>query len=475
MNPLNYISNNSQFAFILSVLISVAIFFQLHIFLPEGPININIADPIVAITGLAGVFHFIKIKQLPLWHLKQFNSAIILFSLILLIGFFNGIKVIGITQWAFFGRILGWVILLAYLLSGYMISAYMDRRALNNLTIVLTSTACFIVLITLVSRFLSSYGIYIGVPLTVNFEGFAGNRNALAFQLLTTLSLVIGYSRFYLKIIKGNQLRQFALIFAMSILNLGLLWSGSRAGIGIGIIVLILGAIKLNKLRVIISKSLFLTIFIWSSVWSISHSQELLNIEKDISQFLEKYKLTNTIQTGTSKANTSKENSNNQTIASKSDESLGTSNELKTASSTKINNNNIQIQSELSNINSNVERFDTFKHAIYLWRESPILGAGLGVFFFKSTTWLEHPQVVHNTLLWILTELGILGLMAFCYIIYVIWKFIISNKTFPIARNALFFLLIVFLLFSLVHEIFYQRMFWLILGLLLAKRSIRIN
>jgi hypothetical protein len=118
---------------------------------------------------------------------------------------------------------------------------------------------------------------------------------------------------------------------------------------------------------------------------------------------------------------------------------------------------------------SDEEHRKTLFHGIEMWRQSPVVGAGLGVFHAMSSAWLGHPQVIHNTPLWILAELGLLGGAAVGWGFFLLARHAIRfGRTQP-ARRVLFLLLAVFSVFSLAHEIFYQRIFWLVLGAVLAK------
>jgi len=126
------------------------------------------------------------------------------------------------------------------------------------------------------------------------------------------------------------------------------------------------------------------------------------------------------------------------------------------------------VQSTFSGDYSDTERWATFIHAFDLWRESPLLGAGLGVFIAKSATWLGHPQVIHSTPLWLLAEFGLLGVAVFGWLVWMFCAYFWRERASPIYR-ALLMLLAAVSVFSLAHEIFYQRIFWLVLGALLAR------
>lgn len=130
---------------------------------------------------------------------------------------------------------------------------------------------------------------------------------------------------------------------------------------------------------------------------------------------------------------------------------------------------NVPVQSALSGEFSDRERWATLIHALELWQESPILGAGLGVFIAKSPAWLGYPQVIHNTPLWLLAEFGLVGVMIVGWAFFLLVRHAIRFDTLQPARRVLLFLIMVFAIFSFAHEIFFQRIFWFVLGAMLAR------
>ena len=67
------------------------------------------------------------------------------------------------------------------------------------------------------------------------------------------------------------------------------------------------------------------------------------------------------------------------------------------------------VQSILSQDKSNMERWETIRHGLEMWKASPWIGAGLGVFIETSSQWLKEPTVIHSTPVWILAEFGLFG------------------------------------------------------------------
>ena len=61
-----------------------------------------------------------------------------------------------------------------------------------------------------------------------------------------------------------------------------------------------------------------------------------------------------------------------------------------------------------------IHRLETAKQALRLWREAPLVGIGLGGFYWDQLrSKVPQPIQLHNTWLWLLTETGIVGLVLF--------------------------------------------------------------
>ena len=394
-------------AWLLGLVVAVAVFFQVHLALPGGVINLNLADPF-AILALAAVsLHAIFSRTLPEWRIKHFNLALGAISLLLLLGFIHGWLEIGVTQWALGGRLLGWLVLLGYLSAGYLIVANIGPHGLRRLAETLIASAAVVVMLQAILRMLDHWGVNTGAQLTPNFEGYASNRNAFAFQLLVIVTLLLGYSRVYARYGFGliHTARPWVFSVLLSILLVGLMWTSSRAGLLVGLVLLLLAVVSGLADRKVLGWGLLFAVILWFGVWF-------------------------GVQLGAQ---------------------------------------SIPLQSAFSGDESNQERWATLTYAMELWRQSPVFGAGLGVFMAKSSGWLGHPQVIHNTPLWILAEFGIVGAMVMGWAFFLLARHAIRFGKFQPTRSVLLLLILVFSIFSLVHEIFYQRIFWLVLGAVVAR------
>ncbi|MCX7098535.1 MAG: lysylphosphatidylglycerol synthase domain-containing protein [Methylococcales bacterium] len=390
-------------AWMIGMITAVAVFFQAHITLPGGVANLNLADPFAILALAAVALHSLFARELPGWRISRFNLGLAAITSLLLFAFARGWMLIGVTQWALAGRLIGWLILLGYLAAGYLLVAHAGKHGLRRFADTLIATAAMVIIVQMALRLLVVWGMDTGVYLAYNFEGYAGNRNAFAFQLLASIALLLGYINVYGKHRdSGKKSKRTILIPALlGILLVGVVWTGSRAGMGV-LAVLVLAGLSPWSDRKIVFWGIGLAIAYWLGVWLLAQGSG-------------------------------------------------------------------GVQSFFSTDDSNTERWVTLVHGWELWLQSPLLGAGLGVFFAQSTAWLGHPQVIHSTPLWILAELGLLGLTVLAWVFYMLVRQgLVSLKTSP-ANRSLLLLLAVFAIFGLAHEIFYQRIFWLVLGALLAK------
>ena len=324
-------------AWVIGMLTTVAVFFQAYITLPGGVANLNLADPFAILALAAVVLHTLFTRELPSWRMPSFNLALTLISLLLTFGFIRGWMQVGITQWALGGRLIGWLVLLGYLSAGYLLVVNSGNHGLRRFAETLAATAAGVVIVQMALRLLNAWGINPGVHLAANFEGYAGNRNAFAFQLLASIALLLGYSSVYGKHREISLTSKKTLIIPVLLgsLIVGLVWTGSRAGLGVGVLMICAGFSRLCD-RKITAWSIMLAIVFWIVAWFVVQSAAALQSA-------------------------------------------------------------VIVQSAFSGDYSDNERWATFTHAVDMWQQFPLIGAGLGVFFAQSATWLGHPQVIHST------------------------------------------------------------------------------
>ncbi len=398
---------------LIAMLAVVFVQFQQVVTLPGGSINLNLSDPF-AILSLAVVFlHAFSLREAPKWRLDNVNVMLLSIGLLLVVGFIIGFFKVGFTQWAFGGRVIGWFVLLGYLSSGYLLVSHFGFYGLRRLAESLAAIACFIVMQQVIIRLMPVFDIDFGLVITPNFEGYAGNRNAFSFQLVAILALLLGLSRIYREP-RITSFHSLLFPFFLGVVLLGLLFAGSRAGWGVACILLIVAVTSgVGCLRKLIWSSL-IALIIWAGIYALPYFFSTGGVESI----------------------------------------------------------SMSMQSQISGPGNDIERWSLLMNAFEQWKSSPIFGIGLGVFIANSTGWLGYPQVIHSTPIWILTEFGIVGVVIFSVIFFSLARSILRRKWRLPANSALILLLLAFLVFSFVHEMFFQRIFWLILGALLSVRII---
>ena len=461
-------STHRIYACFLGLITAFAIFFQFHVPLPEGVINLNLGDPFALVALVAVCLNSLVRRAPPQWRIPQFNRILMMIGALLLIGFVNGWFKIGVTQWSLSARLIGSIVLLGYLAAGYLLVALNGDSSIRRMLEILAVTATIVIVWTAMMRTLSGYGF--DVPwLTPNYEGFSGNRNAFAFQLLAVLALALAYSNTY-----GRQYTDEAKgIFTawqswvpIGFLIAGVFWTASRAGMLAGIIILALAVVKNIANRKSVVLGILFAGLLWVALWAVQSA----TVQRALDQIASMQSDTvesSTEQTGTAQDGTA------QSGAAESDKAKNSKTRNSKAKIDKAQADAAQsatVQSAISGEYSNEERIATLVYGFKMWRNSPFFGEGLGVFIANSESWLGRPTVIHNTPLWILAEFGLLGAAIFGWSLLKIGRYTIdaNQPESNLSRSALLLLLTLFIVFSLFHEMLYQRIFWLIGGALLA-------
>lgn len=218
---------------------AILVFFQVHIPLPTSVININLADPFAIFALVIVSFKYLFLAEKPNWAIPGFTPILLIIGMLLLFSFFYGFLNFGITQWAFSNRLLGWFILIGYICVGILINLYFRTIGVRRFVETLVVTAITIIVGQVILRISG----FVDVSQIHNFEGYSSNRNAFAFQLLACLSVAIafleGNSDQYLRYESVFRSAKALSIF-LAIIIVGIVLTGSRAGIITGILLLVL-------------------------------------------------------------------------------------------------------------------------------------------------------------------------------------------------------------------------------------------
>ncbi len=400
------------------------VFFQVHLNLDGHTVNVNVGDPFAMLALAAVTLQAMSQRALPSWTLVGFNAWLLCFSVALLLAFGLGVAQIGVTPWALGNKLTGWLVLLGYLGAGYLLARDHGRLGVLRLVEVALVVVCAIVWVKVVIRGTPWFPGQIAME-PANFEGFSGNRNAFAFQLCAVLALVLGHLRVLSRSVSRSTWLRLALTAGLSTVLMGIVFTGSRTGMGVAAAMVLATALLEARSRKAIAMAIVGSVIAWLLA---THFANML------------YGLFDLVLS----------------LVREETEPRGPLPSV--------------VGSSFSTDSSDSARWAANRLAMELWWQSPWFGTGLGTFIHSSEERFGQMLTIHSTPLWLLAEFGLVGVgvMAFGTIIVTrhLWRHRPMN-----ARNlSVTLLLLGFALFSQLHEMLYQRTLWLFLGALLAAR-----
>ena len=119
------------------------------------------------------------------------------------------------------------------------------------------------------------------------------------------------------------------------------------------------------------------------------------------------------------------------------------------------------------------KRLKIIKRSLSYWIEKPVIGIGLGSYIWKSQKDGIPDDVItiHNSANWLLVETGIVGLVLFSIFIYICIKTLMSKNDYTniLPTYGMASIILVMIGASIGTEVIYQRYFWLLLGISMAK------
>jgi hypothetical protein len=420
----------AMLAWIIPVAATIAMLFHIHAPVGTSRLNVNLADPLVVIAAALFAIERVRARRLPEWRLPLFNGHLATMTALIVFAFVRGWLDFGITTWALTNRLAGWFVLLAYLAAGALI---VGRGGHAALTIVMRA---FIGAVLAIGAFdLAIFALVrLGLPLPEEIVeprliGFAQNPNAFSLQLvLAIIAIIVCLER------RVTQTLCLALAFT------ALWFSGSRAAfIALGLIVpaaLWMRSLGFGRLRAAAAMTAAAVAFVDWLPEIVMAVARTIQIAIDAAASL----MVGTSITGEPFVLTPPPFSAFETIAS----GYGS---------------------------SNVQRIASLEGGLAMFNDHPLIGGGLGAFIESYTRAHGVPLVIHSTPLWLLAETGIVGLFIFLVPFLRVMKHEIyqAGHGDP-ARTFLLLALPGFAAMAAVHDILYQRPFWLLIGAALAYR-----
>ena len=395
---------------ILPLMIGTVIVLQIKAPTSSGFLTINPADPL-AVIGAAVFLYWVRGNGWPQWRVARLGLYVGLLTAVLLLSFALGVARFGLTDWAYYNRTIGWFVLLGYAMSGALIVAVGGERGQQLLLRTFIGAVLGLVLMDYAGLALLRAGVVL-LPDTfsfIQFDGLSGNRNAFAFQIIIAIACLAAAG-----------LRHVAL----ATLLMGLWFTGSLAGLGAGLVVLV----AMLLLRTISPKELGFATAVFFGFLSLLVAITLV------------------VKVGSMWASGS--------IVGAISGAIGAA-------------GNMTVLAGVSD-SSMTERWASLVGGWELFTAHPIFGSGLGA-FMESQMRASGPLVIHSTPLWILAEMGIVG-----FAVFALFGFRLAQAAWlakDAAGTALLLVLLGFCAMAAPHDMMFQRSVWLIAGALVVNAA----
>lgn len=383
--------------------------------------------------------------------------SLLLFCVALAIAYVHGIQQLGvITKWATV-KMIGGLVVLGYFLVGVTVAISGGTHAKKIFVATFSITASVLVFLYLM--------LVIGPPalsklanIGHTYAGLTANRNAEGLLLLFALCLVAGFSQ----ALDGKRFPWLSwLVLTLLIIGLVLTISVTAwiaAAVCVSLLV-VLRVIELHKVCALLLAALTVVAVLAANV-------DRFRFQLDVA--FHKIAVLTSIVNGSDQPQSANESVEETKQAKKQKLTLNQKQRRK------------EFLREFARQSSVAPRMETNREAIRLWREAPVLGKGLGYFLEmqrESNMFGAAPIQIHNTLLWLLAEFGLIGFLCFvgflCCAGYQLLRIVMapgnaaSEETRTFALSMLVFCL-GWQIMSLMHELMFQRVVWFGLGLALG-------
>jgi len=301
---------------------------------------------------------------------------------------------------------MGWLVLLAYFCSGTLIVIAFGSVGFATLCRVLVVGVSSLVVWELVHRSLAvSFDLVIGLPPSMRAEAVAGNPNAFAFQILMAFAVMACID------IRRSRYSLVRTTSFAGLLLAGIWIAGSRASIGAL-------AAMVAVIPIVFAATTDRTVYFGRLALAVFAAVLALIIPDPFA--------------------------------------------LSSLSHVGLAIDTAEVQAD---------RLESLSGGFAMWASHPIFGAGLGAYVHEHIAQTGLPLIIHNSALWIGAELGLVGLCAYFLLPIVIGRAIHRQSDWAGADSQTLIVacLVAFAVMSLVHDMLYQRLLWLLLGAALAS------
>lgn len=400
---------------VFAIPIGLAGLVMFHVWLPigNGFVNTNLADPLAVIGGFLFVLQQRHIDYSTTYpRVRLFVGAL---SMMIAVGLFHGWLRFGYIDWAFINRGAGWLIILSYFATGGLLAITSPAIGSYRLIRILIWVSIILISADLMLLCIRYFGIaeLLAITPSTQIYGESMNPNAFAFQLLLILAGVFGLAAKAGP--RKDRLGFYTLV--MGLFFAAVYLTESRAAY-MTFAVFLIGAYVVGfwATRPIIRGAVLALILVFVVLQAFDPGKFF-----NVGSFFEHLLLYRP-----------------------------------------------QVDSE---------RWESITRGLALFLENPIIGAGLGAGVLGDPT-NQRIVVIHSTPVWILAEFGILGAALVGFFFSSIFLYLVrryrKERRFEYGFGVL--ILLIFAVFGLPHDIFYQRLFWFFLGLVLftgARSKVR--
>ncbi len=395
---------------LLAHLAAFFLFFQIQAPVTDGWISLNLADSLAVLALCLVLVQFAFTRRAPIVLARPFALWLVALSVLLAFAFARGFFEFGFSSWAFGNRLVGWLVLLGYAACGALIVASFGAQGRRRLVESLIATAVVVIVVYSIERTILSFGV-INYFMAVNFQGYSGNRNTLSFQLLVCIALALAYAGVQLRA-KAGACRA-ALV---GVLALGVWQAGSIAGLAATFVLLAFALWRWPERRGFVLSAVAVALVLAAVWWAIPNW-----LSPPVARLLSE-------------------------------------------------NSAVFDPSEILAGSSTAERWSSIVGGLSMWRDNPLFGGGLGAVVRLNLSATGAPLVTHSTPVWVLAEFGLVGAAVFASLpAWLLWRNRARFASLVLPKHvAIQLLLLFFAVFSMVHDVAFQRIWWLALGALAA-------
>jgi hypothetical protein len=450
---------------------AVGLFFSLRIPTISGEITVSLADPLSIMIALICVGHLITERAVPeLWVVKGVHLAFFLITGAILVSFAHGYWSFGWSDWAFYNRVLGWPMLLAHCAAGASIVWAFGARGQSILFHCIVISAGALGMLALIYYPIAQeYRLpWLMVDGLLRLEGTSRNANSTALQFLIAsgVAAVLAASAAG----RSDRLRyMMALIFASAVVVLTM----SRVAFVVAVCLIIFFILFDRRIALRLGGAFAMTALLLIGWLSFQNNASLSFLTANPKGDVASVGILSTAETPmiasaptlalVSVLAASHSRAPIQVVAVGQDDLAPIAATSKTTPK--------YLAGIAHRLKLREDRVDGILDGIDRWLRNPILGAGLGSHVQEQLRNGQIVSVIHSGYVWILAELGLVGLIAFMSLLIPIIQVLRMKST--VENGSLVRIIVIIVavmaLFNVLHDMVYQRMFWFLLGAFLAN------